>query len=99
LYAGLGRTNGVPGSVAIPYSFSFWPGGGWDIREENGYRAEGTFSAGDRFRIAVEGGVVKYFKNSTLVYVSTVAPAAPLAFNVSLLTLGAAIDGAVLQTP
>jgi hypothetical protein len=99
LYAGLGRADAAPGSVTIAYSFSFWPDGGWDIREANGYRAEGTFSAGDRFRIAIEDGSVKYFKNTTLVYVSAVAPALPLAFNVSLLTLGAAIESAVLQVP
>jgi hypothetical protein len=96
LYAGLGLADASPGSLDIAYSFSFWPDGGWDIREQNGYRAEGRFSAGDRFRIAIENGAVKYFKNATLVYVSTVAPAAPLALNVSLLTLGAAIESAVL---
>jgi len=99
LYAGLGRPDATPGTLDISYSFSFWPDGRWDIREGNGYRTEGTFSAGDRFRIAIENGTVKYFKNGTLVYVSTVAPPAPLALNVSLLTLGAAIDSAVLLVP
>jgi hypothetical protein len=32
----------------------------------------GTYSAGDKFRVAVEGGVVKYYKNQTLLYTSTV---------------------------
>jgi Bacterial Ig domain len=99
LYAGLGRPDATPGTLDIAYSFSFWPDGGWDIRERNGYRAEGTFAAGDRFRIAVENGTVKYFKNATLVYVSTVAPTAPTAFNVSLLTLSASVTNAVLQLP
>ena len=99
LYAGLGPAAAAPGSLDIAYSFSFWPDGGWDIRERNVYRTEGRFVAGDRFRIAVDNGTVKYFKNATLVYVSTAAPAAPLAFTVSLLTFGSAIDDAVLLVP
>jgi hypothetical protein len=99
LYAGLGRPTAAPGALDIDYSFSFWPNGGWDIREQNRYRTEGTFTAGDRFRVAVENGTVKYFKNATLVYVSTVAPAEPLAFSVSLLTLGASVTDAVMQRP
>lgn len=99
LYAGLGNPQAAPGSIDIAYSFSFWPGGGWDIRERNVYRGEGRFAPGDRFRIAVENGTVKYFKNGALVYVSTIAPTAPMTFNVSLLTLGASVANAVLQIP
>jgi hypothetical protein len=99
LYAGLGGANATPGTLGIAYSFSFWPNGGWDIREQNGYRTEGTFTAGDRFRVAVENGTVKYFKNATLVYVSTVAPTEPMAFNVSLLTLNGSVTNAILQRP
>jgi hypothetical protein len=98
LYAGLGRPDAPPGTLDINYSFSFWPDGGWDIRERNGYRAEGRFVAGDRFRIAVENGAVKYFKNGTLVYVSAVAPTSPLALNVALLTLNAAVESAIVVT-
>jgi hypothetical protein len=99
LYAGLGRPDAAIGSSDIAYSFSFWPDGGWDIRERNTYRAEGRFVAGDRFRVAIENGVVKYYKNATLVYTSAVAPTAPLAFNVSLLTMSAAVQNAVVQFP
>ena len=44
-------------------------------------------------------GTVKYFKNGTLMYVSTIAPTVPMTFNVSLLTLGASVANAVLQIP
>ena len=97
LYVGLGAPNAAPGGVDIAHSFSFWPDGGWDIREHNAYRREGRFSAGDRFRVVVENGAVKYFKNGALVYASALTPALPVALNVSLLTLGASIDDAVLQ--
>jgi hypothetical protein len=99
LYAGLGQPNAAPGSTDVSYSFSFWPDGGWDIRERNAYRAEGRFAAGDRFRVAIENGAVKYYKNSTLVYTSTVAPASPMSLNVSLLTPNASVADAVLQLP
>ena len=99
LYAGLGRPDAAPGSNDIAYGFSFWPDGGWDIREQNSYRAEGIFAAGDRFRVAVENGAVKYYKNATLVYTSTVAPTVPLAFDVSLLTMDASVQNAVVKVP
>ena len=99
LYAGLGRPDAPPGSTDIAYSFSFWPDGGWDIREKNTYRAEGRFVAGDRFRVAIENGVVKYYKNATPVYTSRIAPASPMSLNVSLLTPNASVAEAVLQRP
>jgi len=37
----------------------------------------GTWVGGDRFRVAIEGGVVKYRKNGTLLYTSTVTPVYP----------------------
>jgi hypothetical protein len=87
------------GTTDLAHSFSFWPDGGWDIREGTIYRTEGRFAAGDRFRIAVEDGAVKYYKNGTLVYASKVAPALPVAFNTALFTLGAAVDGVIIQRP
>ncbi|HVQ39604.1 MAG TPA: PKD domain-containing protein, partial [Pyrinomonadaceae bacterium] len=54
------------------------------------------YQAGDRFRVAVEGGVVKYRKNGTLFYTSTVLPAYPMLIDTSLHTTGATIADAVL---
>jgi RHS repeat-associated protein len=45
----------------------------------------GTWTSGDRFRVAVEGGVVKYKKNGTVMYTSAVAPTTyPLFVDTSL---------------
>ncbi len=44
----------------------------------------GTYTWGDRFRVAVEGGVVKYRKNGTRLYTSAVAPTFPLLVDTSL---------------
>src|SRR5690349_5732398 len=59
-------------SATIDYAFSLWPGGTWEVRERGVYRADGSFAAGDRFRIDVEFGKVVYRKNGTAVYSTTV---------------------------
>ncbi|MCU1264588.1 MAG: repeat-associated core domain [Acidobacteria bacterium] len=45
---------------------------------------KGTWTSGDRFRVAVEGGVVKYYKNTTMLYSSSVSPTYPLFVDTSL---------------
>lgn len=42
-----------------------------EIRESGAYKTEVSFSAGDTFRISVEGGVVRYAKNGAVLYTST----------------------------
>ena len=44
----------------------------------------GTWTSGDRFSVAVEGGVVKYKKNNTVLYTSSVSPTYPLFVDTSL---------------
>ena len=51
---------------------------------------------GDVFRIAVESGVVKYYKNGTLFYTSTVAPVYPLLVDSSILSLNGTVTNAVI---
>ena len=54
MYAGLGSTATFNTDPAlIEFAFSFWPDGGWDVRERNSYRTEGRFVAGDIFRVLV----------------------------------------------
>jgi RHS repeat-associated protein len=57
----------------------------------------GTYATGDVLRVAIEGGVVKYRKNGTLIYTSTVAPTYPLMVDTSLYTNGATINNVVLS--
>jgi len=84
----------------INYSFTFWPSGGWDIRE--GYanwRTEGSFVAGDLFRISIENGAVKYYKNSALLYTSNVSPTYPLVMDATLSSISSSINNAVMVAP
>ena len=66
------------------------------MRESGLYRGETSFTPGDVFRIAVEGGVVSYYKNSVRLYRSQIAPAYPLLVDTALLTMGATIQSVVL---
>ena len=97
LYAGLGpsaTTNTDP--ALIDFAFSFWPDGGWDVRERNVYRTEGRFGAGDVFRVAVEGDAVKYYQNGALVYTSPTPPAWPLILDTTLVDAGATVANAAM---
>lgn len=65
-------------------------------RSQNGSQVFGTYAAGDRFRVAVEGGVVKYYQNGTLLYQSGVTPTYPLLVDTSLYTSGATIKDVIV---
>jgi hypothetical protein len=97
LYAGLGtNTTSNTDPALINFAFSFWPDGGWDVRESNVYKTEGRFVDGDVFRVAVEGGGVKYYKNGAVVYSSAAAVAYPLVLDTSLIGAGATLANATM---
>src|SRR5688500_9389684 len=97
LIAGLGSDlSAATDASTIDFAFSLWPGGGWEVRERGVYRTDGTSAAGDRFRVAVEGGRVVYRKNGTLVYTSGVSPSFPLALDVTLYSVGASLTEAAV---
>ncbi len=97
VYAGLG-TNATSSTdpALINYAFSLWEDGGWDVRERNVYKTDGRFVTGDRFRIAVTVGVVKYYKNGTLVYTSATRATASLLFDTTLVGTGAEVRNATI---
>jgi hypothetical protein len=97
IIAGLGTDlSAATNSSTIDFAFSFWPGGVWEIRERGVYRTEGSSAAGDRFRVAVEGGRVVYRRNGAVVYTSPVRPSYPLVLDVTLYSLTASLSGATL---
>jgi hypothetical protein len=61
--------------------------------------SHGAYIVGDVLRIAVEGGVVKYRKNGTLLYTSLVSPTYPLLVDTSMSDENAYIEGAVIGGP
>jgi RHS repeat-associated protein len=57
----------------------------------------GTYSAGDKFQVAVESGVVKYKKNGTVFYTSSVTPTYPLLVDTSLYSTGSTVSNVVFS--
>jgi hypothetical protein len=69
------------------------------INQANDTYFFGTYMAGDVFRVAIEGGVVKYYRNGTRIHTSTSTEPViyPLFVDTSLNTLGATITNAQLS--
>ncbi len=57
----------------------------------------GSFSTGDTIRVAVESGVVKYKKNGTVVYTSSVSPTYPLLADSAIWSNGGTIANAMIS--
>jgi outer membrane protein assembly factor BamB len=96
LYFGL--SDGAIGTdfAEIDFSVKLTELGVADVRENNSYKAETPYRNGDVFRIADESGVVKYYHNGSLMYVSQRKPTYPLIADVVLIGQGASIANAVI---
>jgi endonuclease/exonuclease/phosphatase family metal-dependent hydrolase len=92
LVVGLGRDTSSNTTFRIDYAFSFTGATAWEIRENGTYRTEGTFSSSDVFRVAVENGTVRYYRNGAVVHTSGAAVTTPLVIDTSFESLGAAVQ-------
>jgi hypothetical protein len=81
---------------AIDFCIKFNNIGIAEVRESNAYLTERAFVPGDVFRIAIEGGVVKYYKNGSVFHTSTKAPQYPLTGDTSLIGMDATINNTVI---
>jgi hypothetical protein len=98
LFAGLGTDlTASTSSSTINYALSFSPGGMFEVRELGVYKADGTWVAGDRFRVAIENGMVVYRQNGMVVYTSQVAPTYPLVLDTTLYSLSASLSQATVS--
>lgn len=70
-----GLNSGTTSPVEYYWGFS---SGYAEVRVNGTWMADTPVTTSDLLRIAIESGVVKFYKNSTLVYTSTVPPAYPL---------------------
>jgi hypothetical protein len=104
---GLSRSTDVAGvdPLKIDFSLSFFKdasGNSYFRIYENGQSPSGTgqysYTGADKFRVAVENGKVKYYKNyasgATPLYQSQIAPTYPLFVDASLLT-GSALKASI----
>ncbi|MBI2468899.1 MAG: hypothetical protein HYV62_13990 [Candidatus Rokubacteria bacterium] len=67
-----------------------------DVRENGVYVADTLFVSGDVFRVAVEAGVVRYYKNGVLFYTSSKTPTYPLLVDAAIYDSGGTITNAVV---
>jgi len=96
---GLGKGDTGAYFDDIEYAFFMDGGANLAVYESGTYRGNfGPYAASDRLRVAVEGGIVKYYRNGVLLYTSTVAPQYPLLVDTSLNTVWSYISNVVIST-
>jgi len=94
---GLTRHGHDAGYEEIDYALLFEPEGRLSIVESGqAHATKRSYSASDRFRIAVEGGVVVYRQNGELLYTSKAPVRYPLRVQASLTGPGAGLKDVVL---
>jgi hypothetical protein len=94
---GLGNGNSSRDYRDLEFAFNL-AAGALKIYERGVYRGDfGGFVPGDKLRVAVESGVVKYRRNGNLVYTSAVTPTYPLLVDTALYSQGATVDSAVIS--
>ncbi|HXU08250.1 MAG TPA: PQQ-binding-like beta-propeller repeat protein [Blastocatellia bacterium] len=96
LFCGFSHTASGTGYSEIDFAVKLTEIGVAEVRENNVYLAETTYRAGDVFRVAVQAGSVRYYKNGGLFYSSAKPPAYPLFADASFLTLGGRVDNAMI---
>jgi hypothetical protein len=101
-YAMFGLSNGNSGATYsdIDYAFYTYPGGGtvW-IGEKGVSRGSfGAYAAGDKLRVSVSAGTVKYYRNATLLYTSAIGPTYPLRVDSWLYSPGATVQAVLSGT-
>ena len=93
---GLSAPNAGTGAGDIKFGLRFYPGNVVEVRESGVYEADWMYPAGATHRIAVDGGVVKYFLNGVMKHTSLQAPTYPLVLDTSVWTLGAGVQNAMI---
>ncbi|MFY8133342.1 MAG: hypothetical protein ACOVOL_08910, partial [Bacteroidia bacterium] len=90
---GLSPTDVNNSFGSIQYAFFLQNGGGLRIYESGNDRgAFGNYASGDILKIAVENNVVKYYRNGTALFSSSIPPTLPLFVDVSTNSIGATVN-------
>ncbi len=94
-FVGLGSGGIGTGAADINFAIRLQSGVA-EVRESGGYKTEIAFSAGDRFRIAVEGGVVHYSKNGSVFHTSASQAGYAVRAHAVLFDMNAAVGNVAL---
>jgi len=96
--AGLDQRPGTGHWNDIDYAFRFNGNDSADVMERGAYRGgDSYYQAGDRFRIAVADGRVRYMHNDATVFESPEVTRGPLTFKVVLGSMGASIRNVMIE--
>ncbi|NEN24748.1 T9SS type A sorting domain-containing protein [Cryomorpha ignava] len=97
---GLSSSDGGSPESSIQFAFYIEWGGSLRVYENGNWRAGvGNMNTTDKLRIHVDNGVVKYYKNDALLYVSDQTPTLPLIADGTIQDIGATITNAVIANP
>jgi hypothetical protein len=97
-YCGLARNGAGTNFAGIDFAIKLTATGVAEVRENGAYAGEVKYQSNDLFRIAIEDGQVKYYKNGELFYTSLNAPAYPLVVKASFINLNSRINNIVIST-
>ncbi|HJS58455.1 MAG TPA: hypothetical protein VKA01_10175, partial [Vicinamibacteria bacterium] len=95
----LGLSKGDTDQNYTDVDFAIYPAAGGTLYVYEKGVSRGTFGSyvtGDKLRVAVEGGVVRYRRNGAALYTSTTPPSYPLLVDTALYSQGATINSAVV---
>ena len=93
---GLSNGNTDAPYADIDFGLDVAPGALYVFEKGVNKGAFGVYATGDRLRVAVVGGVVKYSRNGTVFYTSTQTPVYPLLVDTWLLYEGATLNNAII---
>lgn len=96
-FCGLTHSPSGTDFYAIDFAIKLNESGVAEIRENNSYQGETTYTASDVFRIAIQGGAVKYYKNGAVFYTSGKAPSYPLRVDAVFIHLNGTVNNAVIS--
>lgn len=96
LFTGLTHSAIGTDFVEIDFAVKLNDFGVAEVRESNIYKAEVAYATGDAFRIADEGGIVKYYHNGSLFYVSQRRPTYPLIADTVFIAMNGRIDNTTI---
>ncbi|HEY4208666.1 MAG TPA: hypothetical protein VGM31_17690, partial [Puia sp.] len=95
---GLSNAHTSSSYTTIQYAWYLNTGGNLYVFESGNNRGNfGTYATGDVLKISVESGVVKYYKNGVLMYISQTAPTLPMLVDVSINDAGGTLSNAVVS--
>jgi hypothetical protein len=97
--AGLSHGNSGTGFADIDFAFRFNGAGQADVLENGSYVGGDTsYGAGDRFRIAVVDGTVRFSRNGSVLLQRAATVTYPLLFDTALANIGDTLRGAIIMS-